>query len=741
MTISVPTALELTLTSVTDSTDYFDNTLLQSYPYGTKYQYNNSIYINGGDDIQISPYDSEATYIVDQVVFKDDLVQKCIATEGTFPLQPEAYSTGFDNTYDYTTWTKRYNKIIGMPVSASDEAKISSYGTSYGLNDIAISDDGTKLYQLNKTDGYIYMFTLNVNSDISGGITYVDSLMVSVTGDIEYFFFGNNGSKLYCVDAYNTRKIYQYSLTTAWDIGGGASLDTSKDLYGYTTGVTRFNHNGTKLIELDIGDEHLYEFNVSTPWDLSTLSASPSGSFLISNEPYTTDSLVNFNINSTGTKLFVKTFNGFIYEYSLGTTGSILGTNTMNGYIKSYIGSTGLLITNDGNRLIETLGFSNEIHQSTLITNGSIVDGVIYSLNHFRIWTDYHPSYYLLYDFYLDTKRFELSAYDKADMSLDIDKATSSIDYVYSYLNNSTPETKAFIFNNVYGTSLTHWFPETIILNSTGLYIRTTVSSSIEYETVTSYQFSIITKPSDIPNFVYYEPTNWYKPFDDKNYSVATASSPVLYTITGTESFDTVSLGKVKADHVLIYFKDPLGNIVTTIDTDIDCSIDDAGIISPAHTTIIYYSSEIMEAGSTVEITLTSTNTIELGTIKLGQSINAGFTNLAIRHRYKDFSTAEYDAWGNIDYIERQRISSYSGSVDIHITNYDKTIRLFEYLGKKLVIVNGSTTKDNSAPDSQNIFSSTQKIGRFMSFEQKTNVKDNDMDVYATYTFTLDELA
>jgi hypothetical protein len=111
-----------------------------------------------------------------------------------------------------------------------------------------------------------------------------------------------------------------------------------------------------------------------------------------------------------------------------------------------------------------------------------------------------------------------------------------------------------------------------------------------------------------------------------------------------------------------------------------------------------------------------------------------------LAHSYKDFSVAEYDVWGNLSYVERQRIITYKGTVDVAITDYDKTVRLMTSLGKQLVIVNGSTSK-TIAPDSQSIFASTQKIGRFMAFSSQTKIQDNDLGEIAPYTFTLEELA
>ena len=67
--------------------------------------------------------------------------------------------------------------------------------------------------------------------------------------------FSDNGKKLFVGDA-TTERIYQYNLTTAWDVSSGVSKDgyidltTSIDPYGIV-----FTHGGTKMLILDEAGE------------------------------------------------------------------------------------------------------------------------------------------------------------------------------------------------------------------------------------------------------------------------------------------------------------------------------------------------------------------------------------------------------------------------------------------------------------------------------------------------------
>jgi len=251
------------------------------------------------------------------------------------------------------------------------------------------------------------------------------------------------------------------------------------------------------------------------------------------------------------------------------------------------------------------------------------------------------------------------------------------------------------------------------------------------YSTTTEYMPPILSYKSPI------EPL---KPFDDKNYTSAEAVGSMTYTIRGNIKFDTLAFGHIKADTVSITFKDSLGSVVgdPIIDKIIDSKRDSSGNLEDWYTTDISYSDEIMEANSTVEITIIGAE-IELGTILLGMSVDAGLTKLLLSNGYIDYSTVEPNRFGYIDYIERAKVAVYDGLVDVRIFDYDVVDRLMISLGSQLIILNGSDAK-NQIPNGQSIFASTQKIGRLFNFKQKTKLNGKQLHQMATYSFTLKEI-
>jgi len=134
-----------------------------------------------------------------------------------------------------------------------------------------------------------------------------------------------------------------------------------------------------------------------------------------------------------------------------------------------------------------------------------------------------------------------------------------------------------------------------------------------------------------------------------------------------------------------------------------------------------------------------SDTSIRIGGIFLGQSVDAGFTNLVFTNKFKDYSPYEKDQWGNILYVKGVKTNIYAGIVDIEITDYDMINRLMSSIGGQTVILNGSDSKDNLEVDSRNFFSSTMLVGRIKNFALKTKLDNKLMHQMASYSFEIEE--
>lgn len=138
-------------------------------------------------------------------------------------------------------------------------------------------------------------------------------------------FFKDDGTKLYVLGGVGP-KIYQYNLGTAWDtatLSYSGSFDLANEEItpqgihigsdGITDGTTMFIV-GTGAVDNDSDGRVVYQYTISTPWDVTT--ASYTSSFDVSTE-VTAPSGIAFD--GTGQKMFiVGSIDAAVYQYSLG---------------------------------------------------------------------------------------------------------------------------------------------------------------------------------------------------------------------------------------------------------------------------------------------------------------------------------------------------------------------------------------------------------------------------------------
>lgn len=727
MKISVPTATTLVSSNVVDTTDTFDDTAWITYPLATKYQFGNSIYENTTATYTPPLYSTQGSFNVGDTVWDNitGKVKRILAISGEIPKQPVDYISS-DVGFDYPNYLEAWTEVRDVPTMHLDNTYTNAL-SPYGLpSETRFNSTGTRLYEKASCCNTIYQSDLSVAWDITSAI--IDTQSTLGVGTIKGFFFKPDGSVIYFVDYDTGDATYHLCsrpLGTAWDISSMGSISKNPTNLPGNNGLES-DPTGTMIFLADSNSDKISKYTLSTAWD--TLSAMTFIEDIDAGDtaPGATNFIRNIRFNTDGSILYLgEAYSDSIWEYVLNAP-----------YDLSLINNT--IIHNNFTDIstidIDPTGMFLYIGQSSYDR-----------IARFTLTTawDISTSYYTVFPIIgFDTNGSKYTIIDEGagiysyKITVGSVTQTSSL-YAYNLLDTDS------IINSgieILVNSEDVFLAKTMVIDPTGIYLRTWVNS---LETITTVEYTLgeIVSPKDLENFSFIEYTNWAKPFDGKNYSSATTTYEMLYTIYGTESFDTIALGKCKANHIKIKFI-PTGvlpeDIEFSVDEDINTSRDTNGNLADWNTTLIYYSTTLMEANSIVEIIITGTN-IELATLLLGMSSDAGFTNLALKNDYKDFSVFEYDEWGNADYTERAKVSRYSGSVDIFIEDYDKVDRLMTSLGKNLVIVNGSDS--NSTPDaSTTIFAATQKIGRFLSFSQKTLIKDNDIGRVANYTFTLEEI-
>jgi sugar lactone lactonase YvrE len=124
--------------------------------------------------------------------------------------------------------------------------------------------------------------------------------------------FKSDGTKMYMIGT-GGDKVYQYSLSTAWDVSS-ASYDSVQLVAGEATPQDiRFKPDGTKMFTIGSSGDTVREFALSTAWDLSSATFTTSFSVAAQNSVP-----VSLAFNDDGSQMIMAGVNT-IYEYGLST--------------------------------------------------------------------------------------------------------------------------------------------------------------------------------------------------------------------------------------------------------------------------------------------------------------------------------------------------------------------------------------------------------------------------------------
>jgi len=184
--------------------------------------------------------------------------------------------------------------------------------------DVVLNNDGTKMYVLTFNQKRVYQYSLSTAYDISTASYDNKSFLFTGEDALPWSIkFNNTGTKLFMQGSTNDN-VFQYSLSTAFDV---STMSYDNVSYSYPSGwnarYLTFNSDGTKFYIVDTVNQYIYQHSMSTPFDLSTASVD-AGNFADVNVQVAAAESMAFNAD--GTKMFVGDLTtDSIYQYSLST--------------------------------------------------------------------------------------------------------------------------------------------------------------------------------------------------------------------------------------------------------------------------------------------------------------------------------------------------------------------------------------------------------------------------------------
>lgn len=144
------------------------------------------------------------------------------------------------------------------------------------VRDVFFKPDGTKMYTLGTAGDDINEFNLSTAWSVNqNNVTYVQRFSVSgkdtaPTG----MFFKSDGLTVWITGS-GSDSVHEYSLSTAWDIST-MSFEQSFSVSSEDTGPSNihFKSDGTRMYIAGGANDTIYQYELTTAWDISTASYS-----------------------------------------------------------------------------------------------------------------------------------------------------------------------------------------------------------------------------------------------------------------------------------------------------------------------------------------------------------------------------------------------------------------------------------------------------------------------------------
>lgn len=455
-----------------------------------------------------------------------------------------------------------YNKGRGSLQYYSYNSKNKPVGTQDATpGEFCFSADGTKCYLVGTTSNVIWQYTLSTPWDISTASYASKSLSLSsLDSNVQGIYIRPDGINCYLMGA-SLDRIFHYVLSTPWDISTASFPNgynaASQMVSGTATGV-RYGDNGTKMyIVSSSTTDAIYQYTLSTAWDVSTASYA-SKSLTITQD--TTPQDIAFS--SDGTKCYVSgDANNTIYQYTLSTAWDIstgtyaskslaVGTQDTSprGFTFSSDGTKGYIMGNTNTKIFQyTFSTAWDISTGTYSSKSILISSQIISGNGLCFSSDGSKMYII------DDGSGQGNAIYQYDLSTPWDVSTAS----YSSKNVTTYAITAIFENAPTGIDISSDGKMIIFIGTTtggaaqSKVFQYPLSTAYDLATANTYFSPLVTSQDSVMASMF------FKPDGTKVYLLGGASitSAVLYQYTlsvpwniSTMSYDSISLNLVSRD-------------------------------------------------------------------------------------------------------------------------------------------------------------------------------------------------
>ena len=234
--------------------------------------------LQDNDFYQEYSYLIKVTEIVDQY---RDVVKRVLHPAGSkmFGSYQFVSNTNLSHNHDIN-----YSQEVILPITLSvDKATLRSANVSVASQDsqavgLTFSPSGRQMYMIGQNTDRIYQYRLSTAFDVSTATYTSKNISIANTStsgpgdtaptDVK---FHPEGHTMYIVGTVRDR-VYQYSLSKAWDVSTATYASKTVLVSSQDTAPqsVEFGDNGSKMYILGSNSDQIHQYTLSTPWDVST---------------------------------------------------------------------------------------------------------------------------------------------------------------------------------------------------------------------------------------------------------------------------------------------------------------------------------------------------------------------------------------------------------------------------------------------------------------------------------------
>ncbi|MEP0367419.1 MAG: hypothetical protein ABJN36_12405 [Cyclobacteriaceae bacterium] len=225
--------------------------------------------------------------------------------------------------------------------------------------------DGTRMFAAGNSGNDVNEYALTSAWDISSATHVQNQSFMTALSYIHGFFFRPDGTRLFVIQ-YGTQHVLSYNLSTAWDT---TTLSFHESIYigsqEYSPWALYFKPDGTKMFVIGRSGIDVNEYSLSSAWELS--SANFDHSFSVQGQESNPSGL---QFDTSGVKMYVSGYSSdSVHEYDLSSPWDVSSASFNHSFSVSAQTSYpyGLLFKPDGSRLY-ILSNNRDIHEFSMST-------------------------------------------------------------------------------------------------------------------------------------------------------------------------------------------------------------------------------------------------------------------------------------------------------------------------------------------------------------------------------------